>query len=175
VNQKYTETKERLEQEIPVREELEHKRDELVKLSRRKEKFRLFRKAFIKYHDVKYRALMVWKEANGYHKHTMERIKLRLIFEHKKRLSWAFSRWKEGADKKVMVQMVYETEELVNENQNLTNSLQATQEEKTKLADCTTRSQVQKLDRLRGMLDRNTTRARFHQWANVTCFMGDLE
>jgi len=25
------------------------------------------------------------------------------------------------------------------------------------------------------MLDRNTTRARFHQWANVACFMSDLE
>jgi hypothetical protein len=25
------------------------------------------------------------------------------------------------------------------------------------------------------MLNRNSCRARFHQWANVVCFMGDLE
>lgn len=95
---------------------MEHRRDELAKISKTKEKFRLFRKLFIRYVDVKYRAFVIWKDANDYHKHTMERVKLRLIFEHRKRLSWAFSKWKEGADKKVMVQMVHETEELINEN-----------------------------------------------------------
>jgi len=175
VNSKYEATKEKLELEIPLREELEHKRDEMVKINRTKEKFRMFRRMCIRYSDVKYRALMVWKENNEYHKHTMQRIKLRLINEHKRRVSKAFFKWKAGADKKQMVQMVVETEELINENQNLTNTLEVTIEEKKQLADCTGRAQVNKLDRLKNMLDRNTCRARFHQWANVACFMADLE
>lgn len=113
----------------------------MIKINKTKEKFRLFRKMCSRYADVKYRALMLWKEQNEYHKHTMTRIKLRLINEHKKRITAAFYRWKENTDKKVMVQMVHETEELVNENQNLTNTLQATRQERQNLADCTTRSQ----------------------------------
>jgi hypothetical protein len=103
MNQRYEETKQKLDEEIPLREELEHKRDELIKITRTKDKFRLFRKMCIRYADVKYRALMVWKENNEYHKHTMKRVKLRLIHEHKRRLSHVFYKWKEGADKRHMV------------------------------------------------------------------------
>jgi hypothetical protein len=58
--------------------------------------------------------------------------------------------------------MVCETEDLINENQELTNTLEATKEERKKLGDCTTRSQGQKLERIKNMLNRNSCRARFH-------------
>jgi len=43
IQRHYEETKARLEQEIPVREELERKRDTLIKVNRTKDKFNLFR------------------------------------------------------------------------------------------------------------------------------------
>jgi len=51
-----------LEREIPVREDLEKKRDTLIKINRTKDKYNLFRQCIIRYSDLKYRALMVWKE-----------------------------------------------------------------------------------------------------------------
>jgi hypothetical protein len=49
----------------------------------------------------------------------MNRIKLRLIEVHKRSLSYSFYKWKEGADKKHMVELVTFTEDLINENQEL--------------------------------------------------------
>ena len=69
----------------------------------------------------------------------MNKIKLRLIEIHKKRCSKAFFKWKESIDKKHMVELVTFTEDLVNENQELQNTLQACQREKEKLMDCTGR------------------------------------
>ena len=66
--------------------------------------------------DVKYRALMVWKENVQYYNHIMTRIKLRLIESHKRKLSKALFKWKESIDKKHMVELVSFTEDLMNEN-----------------------------------------------------------
>jgi hypothetical protein len=60
-----------LDQEIPIREELEKKRDTLIKTNKTKDKYNLFRQCCIRYADLKYRALMVWKENVEYHNHTM--------------------------------------------------------------------------------------------------------
>lgn len=76
----------------------------------------LFRNLCIRVADVKYRALMVWKENLQYYKHIMNRIKLRLIESHKRKLSKSFFKWKESIDKKHMVELVSFTEDLMNEN-----------------------------------------------------------
>ena len=123
VQRRYEETQARLEQEIPLREELERKRDTLIKVNKSKDKYNLFRQCCIRYSDLKFRALMVWKENVQYHNSQLKRIKLRLIELHKRNLSAAFFKWKESVDKKVMVELVSFTEDLANENQELQNSL----------------------------------------------------
>lgn len=60
----------------------------------------------------------------------MIRVKLRLIQLHKHTLSYAFFKWKESIDKKHMVELVSFTEDLMNENQELQNTLQACQKQK---------------------------------------------
>lgn len=62
---------------------------------------------------------MIWKENIVYYNQQMQRIKLRLIELHKRTLSGAFYKWKEGADKKHMVELVSFTEDLMNENQEI--------------------------------------------------------
>ena len=116
VTVQYEETKQRLETEIPVREELERKRDTLIKVNRTKDKYNLFRQMCIRYADVKYRALMIWKENVQYHNHIMKRIKLRIIELHKCKLSKAFNKWRESADRKHMVDLITFTDEITNEN-----------------------------------------------------------
>lgn len=69
----------------------------------------------------------------------MQRIKLRLIEQHKRRLSAFFFKWKENTDKKQMIELVSFTEDLMNENQELQNTIQAATREKEKLMDCTSR------------------------------------
>jgi len=61
----------------------------------------------------------------------MKRVKLRLIELHKRNISYAFFHWKENTDKKHMVELVTFTEDLMNENQELENTLQACKRQKT--------------------------------------------
>jgi len=119
----------------------------------------------IRYADAKYRALIVWKENVQYYNQTLNRVKLRLIDTHKRKLSYALYKWKEAIDKKHMVELVSFTEDLVNENQELINTLSACKQEKEKLLDCTTKQQGMKLERIRNMLNRNLLKKRFEQWA----------
>jgi len=116
VLEKYEATRQRLGQEIPVRQDLELKRDTLIKTNRTKDKYNLLRKCCIRYSDAKYRALMVWKENIQYWNRTMNRMKLRLIELHRRNLSVAFVKWREGTDRKHMVQLLGVTEDLINEN-----------------------------------------------------------
>lgn len=81
----------------------------------------------------------MWKENVQYHNHTMNRIKLRLIELHKRSLSHAFFHWKENIDKKHMVELVSFTEDLMNENQELQNTLAGQKKEKAQYMDQTTR------------------------------------
>ena len=55
----------------------------------------------------------------------MNRLKLKLIDEHKRRLRFAYMRWKESTDKMIHVDLLRVTEDHLNENQNLINELQA--------------------------------------------------
>jgi len=71
-----------------------------------------------------YRAFCVWREANSYHTHILQRVKLRIIYIHKKSLSRFFFKWKESIDKKHVVELVSFTEELENENIELQNTIQ---------------------------------------------------
>ena len=66
---------------------------------------------------------MIWRDAAKHHNHTMNRVKIRLINEHKRRLNWAFQKMKEGADKGVHMEMMEMTEDCMNDNQNLSNEL----------------------------------------------------
>jgi len=62
----------------------------------------------------------------------MNRVKLRLIELHKRNVSYAFFKWKESIDKKHMVELVSFTEDLMNENQELKNTLSACQKQREK-------------------------------------------
>jgi hypothetical protein len=102
-----------------VREELERRRDTLIKQYRTKDKYNQLRKWCMRVSDSKYRALQVWKENIQYWKHTMGRMKLRLIELHRRNLSIAFTKWREGSDRKRMVDLLRVTEDLMNDNQEL--------------------------------------------------------
>jgi len=123
VLERYEATRGQLNQEIPVRQELELKRDTLVKSHKMKDKYNLFRKCCIRYADARYRALQTWKENISYFNRTMGRMKLRLIELHRRKLSAAFTRWREGSDRLHMVALLAHTEDLMNENQELKNTL----------------------------------------------------
>jgi hypothetical protein len=69
--------------------------------------------------DVKYRAFIQWRDYNKYYDNVMNRVKLRLIYEHKKRLMWSFMRMKEISDKVIHMEFMEETEQGLNANQDL--------------------------------------------------------
>lgn len=123
VNDKFEATRQELEDKIPIRQELERQKDELIKLSAQKDKAQLFRNAVKRHQDVLYRAIQVWKEACKYHSHNMQRVKLRLVNLHKQSLSKALFKWKEACDKKHLKKLAVMTEDLQNDNQNLVNTL----------------------------------------------------
>lgn len=83
VNDKFEATRMELEEKIPIRQELERQKDELVKMSHQKDKIALFKKAFKRYQDVLYRGFTEWRGRVKYHNHTISRIKLRLMNLHK--------------------------------------------------------------------------------------------
>lgn len=116
VLEKYEATKAKLGEEIPIREELERKRDTLIKCHRNKDKYNMLRKWCIRVSDAKYRALMVWKENISYWKRIMNRVNLRVTELHRRNLSTAFLRWREGADRLRVVELLGVTEDLMNEN-----------------------------------------------------------
>jgi hypothetical protein len=88
----------------------------MIKVGMNKEKYNLFRSCCIRIADVKYRALMIWKENIKFENDVMTKIKLRLIDLHKRNLSKSFFKWKENIDKKHMVELATFTEDLINEN-----------------------------------------------------------
>ena len=94
----------------------------------------------------------------------MDRVKLRLIEQHKRRLNWAFMQWKNGADKSVHMEMMVMTEDVMNENQNLSNELSHKKEIREKQVVRSGRMQTSKLERVRNMLNRKNLRACFDKW-----------
>ena len=94
----------------------------------------------------------------------MQRVKLRLIEQHKRRLNWAFMRWKEGADKGVHMEMMVMTEDVMNENQNLSNELNKKKEIREKQAVRSGRMQISKLERVRNLFNRKSLRVYYDKW-----------
>ena len=83
INSKFEATKRELEDKIPVRQELERQKDELIKMSNQKDKSNVFRNFVKRHHDVMYRALIIWRENLRFYHHNMDRMKIRLINLHK--------------------------------------------------------------------------------------------
>ena len=175
VLEKYEATRNRLGNEIPIREELERKRDLMIKNHRNKDKYHALRRCCIRYADAKYRAMMVWKENILYFKRTMNRAKIRLIELHRRNLSVAFSKWREGSDRKHMVELLRNTDDLINENQELKNTLSACHQEEDRLAQAKFRQQSLKVERLRNILNRNTIRRHLSTWAENSWLIACLE
>ena len=123
VLEKFEATRDRLNQEIPVRQDLERQRDNIIRSNVQKDKYNALRKCCMRYSDAKYRAIIVWKENISYFKRTMNRAKLRLIELHRINLSIAFMKWREGSDRLHMIDLLNQTEDLKNENQDLRNTL----------------------------------------------------
>ena len=120
----------------------------------------------MKHCDVKYKALMLWKENCKHYSHNMDRVKMRLIEQHKRRLRWAFMKWKEGADKGIHMEMMVMTEDVMNENQNLSNELSKKKAIVEQQAVRSGRMQVSKLERVRNMFNRKSLRNYFDKWKN---------
>ena len=120
----------------------------------------------MKHCDVKYKALMLWKENCKHYNHNMDRVKMRLIEQHKRRLRWAFMKWKEGADKGIHMEMMVMTEDVMNENQNLSNELSKKKAIVEQQAVRSGRMQVSKLERVRNMFNRKSLRNYFDKWKN---------
>ena len=55
VNDKFEATRQELEEKIPIRQELERQKDELIKMSNQKDKINLFKNCFKRYQDVLFR------------------------------------------------------------------------------------------------------------------------
>lgn len=108
-----------------------------------------------------YRAIVVWREACKYHKHSMQRVKLRLINLHKQNLSKALFKWKEATDKKHLQVLAVQTEDLMNENQNLENTLQSQKKRQKAMAVRSSNRQTSKLQRVRNMTCRIMMKRRF--------------
>lgn len=163
-NTKFEQTRAVLEAKIPEREELEYRRECITKQAATKTKYHALRQCYLRHCDVKYRALKLWRENVAHYKHTMERVKLRLINEHKRRLNYAFMRMKEGADKTVHMEMMVMTEDIMNENQNLSNELSKKKEVREKQVVRSGRMQISKLERVRNLFNRKSMRAYYERW-----------
>ena len=73
-------------------------------------------------------------------------------------------KWKEGADKGVHMEMMVMTEDVMNENQNLSNELSSKKVIAEKQAVRSGRMQVSKLERVRNMFNRKSLRSYYDKW-----------
>jgi hypothetical protein len=119
--------------------------------------------------------MQVWKENIIYLKKTMNRMKLRLIELHRRNLAVAFVRWREGTDRKRMVELLGVTEDLMNDNQELRNTLSRCYQEEERLQQCKFRQQSLKIERLRNLINRNALKKMLIVWAENAWFAATLE
>ena len=68
-------------------------------------------------------ALQTWRKYVSYYHHVLDRMKVRIEAIHKRRLTSAFMRWRGKKDSEVLLEMKFETENMENDNQNLSNDL----------------------------------------------------
>ena len=175
VNDKFEATRQELEEKIPIRQELERQKDELIKMSNQKDKINLFKTAFKRYQDVLYRAWQEWRERVKYHNHTMKRLKLRLTNLNRQNFSKAFFRWKEVCDKRNLKMLSVTTEDLQNENQNLQNTVTRQRGRKQAMAVRASNRKLNKLTRVGNMLNRIMCKRRFKQWVGATGYILNIE
>ena len=74
-----------------------------------------------------------------------------------------------------MVKLLGVTEDLMNENQELKNTLSAQHKEEEKLANCKFRQQSLKVERLRNIINRNALSKMLSTWAENTWFINCME
>lgn len=175
VNDKFEATRQELEEKIPIRQELERQKDELIKMSNQKDKINLFKQAFKRYQDLLFRGWQEWRERVKYHNHTIKRLTLRLINLHRQNLSKAFFRWKEVCDKRNLKLLSVTTEDLQNENQNLENTVNRQRARKQAMAVRAGNRRQNKLIRVRNMLNRLMQKRCFRQWVSNTQYILNIE
>lgn len=116
VNTKFEATCEELEGKIPQKEELEYKKECLIKNKATETKRNALRNCYLKHCDVKAKALMIWRDHCKFYNHNMKRMKMRIINQYRKKLSYYFMKWKSGADGDVHMEMMVMTEDFENDN-----------------------------------------------------------
>ena len=125
--------------------------------------------------DVKHKAFLVWRDYNNYYNNVMNRLKLKLIAEHKRRLLCAFMRWKEGADQIFHLELMEMNETQQNENQDLVNELNKKNDVREQQKVQSGRQQQTKLERILNFVDRKRIRAFFKRWVAGAKKLDDLE
>jgi len=123
VQAKFERTRAILEEKIPEKRELEYRKECLVKNTAAQTKIHVLRQWYLRNCDHMYKALLIWKNACTFRRQVLQRLKLRLIDEHKRRSRIAYMRWKESTDRKIHLDLLKQTEDHMNENQNLVNEL----------------------------------------------------
>jgi hypothetical protein len=116
VQMKFETARDELEVKIPEREDLEMRKEKLIKAAATQTKKHLMRQAYYRSCDHKYKAFLIWRDYCKYWSNVMNRLKLRLIAEHKRRTLWAFTRMKEGTDKVAHIELMEDAETQMNEN-----------------------------------------------------------
>jgi selenocysteine-specific translation elongation factor len=91
-------------------------------------------------------------------------MKQRIRAIHKLRLSQAFNKMKGKKDEIVHADMVFECENIMNDNQNLTNELQSKKAVREKQKVQHGRQRVNKLERVRNMWNRKSLREFYDRW-----------
>lgn len=98
---KFETTRDQLNERLPERQELEYRKDCIIKNTNTRTKAHVLRNMYLRNCDHQYRALKIWKLFCTYHKHICNRVQLLLKQKQQRFLRMAYMRWKADADKKV--------------------------------------------------------------------------
>lgn len=113
---RYESTRDVLKEKLPERNELEYRRDCIVKNSNSRTKLQVLRNCYLRHCDHMYRGLKIWKNYCVYHSHVCKRINLLMDQKYKRYLRMALMRWKADTDKKVHNELLKANEDCLNEN-----------------------------------------------------------
>ena len=123
MQQRFETTRDQLNERLPERQELEYRKDCIIKNTNTRTKAHVLRNCYLRNCDHQYRAIKIWKLYCIYHKHICNRVNLLLKQKHNRFLRMAFMRWKADADKQVHNDLIKVNEDCRNENQDLVNDL----------------------------------------------------
>lgn len=175
IQSKFEKTRDILNDKIPEKMELEYRKECLIRNTAQQTKMHVLRQCYLRHCDHMYKALLIWKNAVIFKKQVLQRLKLRLIDEHKRRLRIAYMRWKESTDKKIHVDLLKVTEDHINENQNLINDLNHKRQIQAEQKERAERQQIAKLERLRNMFNRKILRRCYYRWVGGAERLNALE